>query len=693
MAQKRSTKETGEASSPAAKATGSKTSRTRTSRRQAKSSASTKAQSSKYKFDAFPDRVDIRDWFFQPSLKPLPDQIVNCQRVPKILDQHSEGACTGFALAAVINYQLADRGLITSRHQERLVSPRMLYEMSRHYDEWPGESYEGSSARGAMKGWVAHGVTRQSLWPDDKHGSEHLTYQVAQKAQETPGGAYYRVMHRNIRDVHAALYETGILFATLMVHDGWFEPGPDKEKISYELSGNLHQIELPIIAREGRATQNGHAIAIVGYTYDGFIVQNSWGESWGTDGFALLPYEDWMLHATDCWVAQLGVPISLNVWYDSENLDTRGFQRASRVIPLSEIRPFVIDVGNNGLLSNSGKYWTTQQDLTYLLEAIRDRSKTWPKCRIMLYLHGGLNKEVDVANRIVALRDVCLANKIYPVHVMWETGFMESLKASVLDLFTNKDERAAADWFDRLREGLVEAKDRSIELTAAAPGTHLWKEMKENAALASENAEGGMKLFCQEIKKLLANLNQTEKDRWELHVVGHSAGSIFAAFAIKLLADLELDFKTIQFMAPAIRTDLFKTLILSQIQDGKCPHPTLYILSDEIERDDTVGPYGKSLLYLVSNAFEGKRETPLLGMERFIRADDTLDALFKTELNGLPSLNIAGQGDFSQPLSPSLSHSQTHGGFDNDPYSLNSVLYRILGEEPLRPFTDRDLQY
>lgn len=34
----------------------------------------------------------------------------------------------------------------------------MLYELARRYDEWPGEGYEGSSARGAMKGWVRHGV-------------------------------------------------------------------------------------------------------------------------------------------------------------------------------------------------------------------------------------------------------------------------------------------------------------------------------------------------------------------------------------------------------------------------------------------------------------------------------------------------------------------------------------------------------
>ena len=36
----------------------------------------------------------------------------------------------------------------------------------------------------------------------------------------------------------------------------------------------------------------------------------------------------------------------------------------------------------------------------------------------MLYLHGGLNDEAGVAKRVVAYRDVFLANEIYPLHVM-----------------------------------------------------------------------------------------------------------------------------------------------------------------------------------------------------------------------------------------------------------------------------------
>jgi hypothetical protein len=702
MPTKKSRKQTSQSNAVAVESADPKTTRAPALERRSAAPAQTTAEKIKRKLDAVPDRIDVRDWFYEPTLRPLPDQIVNIDHVPEILDQGMEGACTGFALSAVVNFQLAQRNLITARNRERAVSPRMLYEMARRYDEWPGEEYEGSSARGAMKGWVAHGVCKRSSWPDDWYGPQHFSYTLADEAQHTPGGAYYRVLHRNIRDMHAALHEAGILYATLMVHEGWNEPGPMTRQITYYLSGNSLDRELPIIARKGRA-DSGHAVAIVGYTQDGFIIQNSWGEGWGNGGFALLPYEDWMLHATDCWVAQLGVPISFDIWTRQRAADTTaGLQRASRAIPLNEIRPYVVDIGNNGMLSQSGDYWTTEADLERLFVSIQEKTQGWSKRRVMLYLHGGLNDENAIARRIVAFRDVCLENEIYPVHIMWETGFWESLQSSILDVFTNQDERAGADWLRRLRDGVVEAKDRTIEITAAAPGSVLWNEMKENAHLASAPG-GGMRLLTQTAEQVMAPLKRTERQTWELHVVAHSAGSIFAAYAIELLMRLGAHFKTLQFLAPAITVKLFKQLLLPHIQSKDCPQPTQYILSDVGERDDTVGPYGKSLLYLVSNAFERKREAAILGMERFISGksqdpnkelvDTEVEALFSKTINGWPSLIVAGTGARNTRLSPSLSRSEAHGGFDNDEYTMNSVLYRILGTPPPRPFTLRDLQY
>lgn len=653
--------------------------------------------------DALPDRIDVRDWFYRPRLTPLPDQIVNCDSVPEILDQGREGACTGFALAAVINFLLAARN-----REERRASPRMLYHMARRYDEWPGENYSGSSARGAMKGWVAHGVCNHASWPVKKNdGPGDLTPALAQEAIETPGGAYYRVMHRQVRDMHAALQETGILYATLMVHSGWDAPKPNTDKtlcdgeLSYVENGNVRKRPLPVILRQGRA-DGGHAVAIVGYTRQGFIIQNSWGTGWGAGGFALLPYEDWLLHATDVWVAQLGVPLDMNVWKEYDDVSTAGIHRASSEIPLADIRPYVVDVGNNGELSDSGTYWTTEPDLARLFtEEIPKAAAQWKKKRVLLYLHGGLNDEKAVARRVIAFRDVFLENEIYPLHIMWESGAGESIRNIIADTVTDDDERSqgVSEWLRKAREGLIEAKDRTFEMTVALPGSALWGEMKENAELASSRADkGGIQLLAKHVRQAMARLSTAQKSEWELHIVGHSAGSIFAAHAIPELLTLGITLKTLNFLAPAIRVDTFQKLLVDLIKKGRVPQPGCFVLSDAGELDDDVGPYGKSLLYLVSNSFEGRRGVPLLGMLKFLtdpdHADPAITALFsKPTAEGLPSLVIAGANGPDH----SVSRSDSHGGFDNDPATLNALLCRMRGAKTAddlpRKFEVRDLQF
>jgi len=245
------------------------------------------------KFDARPDKADFRDLLYKPGLINIPPtrpiSIFKSLKLP-ILNQGTEGACTGFGLASVVHYLFRVRSKNKKTRIVR-VSPRMLYEMAKKYDEWPGTKYEGSSARGAIKGWHKHGVCKEIVWPYTARKPGILTEAKSRDAAKRPLGAYYRVNPKNLNHMHIALIEVGMLYVTSAVHVGWNSVRrngviPSKNKII-----------------------GGHAYAIVGYDVRGFWLQNSWGTRWGNKGFARLSYSDWLRDGYDVWACRLGVPV------------------------------------------------------------------------------------------------------------------------------------------------------------------------------------------------------------------------------------------------------------------------------------------------------------------------------------------------------------------------------------------------
>lgn len=100
------------------------------------------------------DSLDFRDWIYKPALVSLQKSRIPKKTWIKIENQGKEGACSGFALAAVVNYLLRER----DGQQAARVSARMLYEMAKHHDRWPGQEYQGSSARGSL---LQHRKTRR----------------------------------------------------------------------------------------------------------------------------------------------------------------------------------------------------------------------------------------------------------------------------------------------------------------------------------------------------------------------------------------------------------------------------------------------------------------------------------------------------------------------------------------------------
>ncbi|MDV3456686.1 C1 family peptidase [Sphingomonas sp. HF-S4] len=601
------------------------------------------------KLDALPDTVDFRDAMYRPSLIRVPEEAkleAYRKRSVPILDQGGEGACTGFALATVANYLLRARGENPDAEE---VSAYMLYAMARRYDEWPGEAYVGSSVRGAVKAWHKHGVCAKRLWKDIT--GQWPSDEAAADAITRPLGAYYRVNHRDLVAMHAAISEVGVLLASADIHAGWGEV-------------SLGEPHIPFVP--GRV--GGHAFAIVGYDQKGFWIQNSWGEDWGDGGFARLGYDDWLANGSDIWVASLGVPVHLGQPSASAELRTWAPQSLPAYV-YSALRPHIVTARNDGVLDDKGEYGLTREGLNDVITRQMPKCmETWARKRVMLYAHGGLVRQSDAIQVVAANRQAALDAEVYPLAFIWRSDALSTIRNILAEaLSSRRDESMIGGVFDFL----LDRVDDMLEPVARRfGGKAMWDEMKENAFGATRKEAGAARLTAD----LLIGMYQN-KQIDEIHLVGHSAGSIFHAELAQYFADAGVPIASVSLLAPACTIDLFDRCYRPLIEDGRIDRFGLYTMDDATERDDHCAHiYNKSLLYLVSAAFEetirANGGEPLLGLARFVRGrlDDLWDGQ-RIEWIVAPS----------NPASAARSH----GGFDNDKATLLSTLARIRDERDL----------
>jgi Papain family cysteine protease len=665
--------------------------------------------------DARPDRPDLRDRIYMPPLRPLPPEYPPADWVQMhlpayceaglILDQGSEGACTGFGLAAVINYLQFRAAVVHQAPMMPRVSERMLYHLARRYDEWPGEDYEGSSCRGAMKGWFHHGVTGEAFWPYRNRKGDVAFIRPKNgwdaDAALRPLGAYYRIMADSISDMQAAINETGAIYVAGDVHKGW-------DMGAYDT--------LPDIPwQPGTKPDGGHAFAIVGYDAKGFIVQNSWGGDYGFKGFVRMLYGDWLENGDDAWVAVLGAPIAgtaPSIVLSSERTVpvsaphlSRGLANGITAAAVAEQpRPEAWDtatavkhalvLGNEGLPEQ-----ITIDDENGSQAAVRvcqEFPDEWlaeqkGAKRIVVYTHGGLNGIGDAIARTKVMGPWFEKNGVYPIFVCWQSGYLDSIKNIITDVVGSLV-RQAEPRRRSIFEAISDARDRLLETAAIPAARPVWSEMKENASAASRG-DGGMVVLAKALTKLA-----DQYPKLEIHLVGHSAGAIVLGAFLGQLETKGLKASTTSLYAPACTVDFALRTYLKAAQN-KTINPktvTVDLLSDVNEKHDTVvEAYGKSLLYLVSRALEPSHKTPLLGMEAAWNPALDKETIFATDTIGKPHPDVvewrttwmkAAGGpqvlaakEVEDQVKPRTTIESSHGCFDNWINCVERTLQRMLG--------------
>jgi hypothetical protein len=441
----------------------------------------------------------------------------------------------------------------------------MLYEVAQLHDD--ADFQEGSTLRGALKGWSRTGVARDSLWPydpDDEFGAVHgdLTLARLLDARRRPLLGYRRIARDDVPSIQDALASGHALFAAATLHVGW-----------YRLF--MPEVEPVIERRPGDAERGGHAIVIVGYDHRGLWIHNSWGPEWGVEGYAVLPYDDWLAGGLDVWVVDVARPGT-----DDDASIVAAPPSPRDVAAYRDVWPHLVVLRDDGRLASDGLFEMDEGSVKTLIFLFQERTAAWQRRRLAVIFDSGHLAPAETIQRCRQLRDEYLARGIYPLFVVWETSWW----AEVVDELQT--------WTVRLSDATVQTARLRPDDDVARAVAHvsvvrpMWKEVLRRARRAVDPG-GGLDTLASTIAKKRATVS------FDLHLVSHGAGDVAQAALLRLLP---APITTATVLAPVTTERQARASYAAGLDEGRLGHVALVTLDGQTEAADSVGPLAGSLL-------------------------------------------------------------------------------------------------
>jgi hypothetical protein len=211
-----------------------------------------------YKLNVRRSPKDSRDWKARAIYYKviLPEVVDYRDKMQPIRDQGNQGSCAAMSGAAMKEYQeKMDIGL------NEYMSPQFIYNNREDLAE------EGMYMRDLMKVLKEKGDCTEKHFPyGDLRKPEVDDYIEASK---------YRTLNyasiNTIEELKTALYINGPCIIAIPVYNY-------TKRLWYQ--------------NPGEELLGGHALCVVGYNTEGFIIRNSWGKDWGDNGYCAMSYAD-----------------------------------------------------------------------------------------------------------------------------------------------------------------------------------------------------------------------------------------------------------------------------------------------------------------------------------------------------------------------------------------------------------------
>jgi C1A family cysteine protease len=257
-----------------------------------------------YKLNLKQSPNDERDYIVQIDID-FPDTLDHRPKLEKVRNQGDQGSCFAFAVACMKEYQEK-----VDYKFEGYMSPQFFYDNRSNMYDSDKHNDEGMYGRDVMKLLKTVGICTEKEYPYGVKNSKHkdnIDSKIYESAKKHVCKSYGQVY--SVDELKRSLYVNGPALVCMPVYNF----GPEmwnKENSEQEFLG-------------------GHAMCIVGYTKDAFIIRNSWGEEWEDKGYCYYPFEQFGKH-WEIWttvdfknvITEPDLPVINQEWVEFvENID------------------------------------------------------------------------------------------------------------------------------------------------------------------------------------------------------------------------------------------------------------------------------------------------------------------------------------------------------------------------------------
>ena len=213
-----------------------------------------------------PSPEDTRDYVADKILTPIttfPGELDLRSELQPVRNQGAQGTCAAHVAACCKEWQ-EKKDIDLSEH----LSPQFVYNLREN------KYSEGMYGRDVMKILNKKGIVKEIDFEyGDLTQEARIPDEIMVKAENFRIKNYAKI--DNINTLKTSLHQNGpcyIAFPCFNYGERFWKKRQNDDRLG------------------------GHAVTVVGYNSEGFLIRNSWGKEWGNDGYCIYSYEDWGSH-------------------------------------------------------------------------------------------------------------------------------------------------------------------------------------------------------------------------------------------------------------------------------------------------------------------------------------------------------------------------------------------------------------